>query len=151
MFLAEFLFTFALAYVVLNTATAKGTASNSFYGLAIGMTVMAGAFAVGGLTGGVFNPAVAVGAGMMKLMNFANLWISSRGQLRGRSRGRLHVQIHQPDRSLSFLPSRRNEPARHPAAPAPVARNGALRESYFFGVGTMTWISDACLAAPISL
>jgi len=74
-FLAEFLFTFALAYVVLNTATAKGTASNSFYGLAIGMTVMAGAFAVGGLTGGVFNPAVAVGAGMMKLMNFSNLWI----------------------------------------------------------------------------
>ena len=41
---AEFLFTFALAYVVLNTATAKGTANNSFYGLAIGMTVMVGAF-----------------------------------------------------------------------------------------------------------
>src|SRR6516162_10072419 len=38
--LAEFLFTFALVYVVLNTATAKGTEGNSFYGLAIGMTVM---------------------------------------------------------------------------------------------------------------
>src|SRR5438876_6927361 len=45
-FVAEFVFTFALAFVVLNVATAKGTANNSFYGLAIGMTVMVGAFAV---------------------------------------------------------------------------------------------------------
>lgn len=45
--LAEFLFTFALVYVVLNSATAEGTSGNSFYGLAIGMTVMTGAFAVG--------------------------------------------------------------------------------------------------------
>lgn len=73
--LAEFLFTFALAFVVLNVATARGTANNSFYGLAIGMTVMVGAFAVGGISGGVFNPAVAVGAGMMKLLNFSKLWI----------------------------------------------------------------------------
>jgi aquaporin Z len=57
--LAEFLFTFALAYVVLNVATAKATAGNSYFGLAIGFTVMAGAFAVGGVSGGAFNPAVA--------------------------------------------------------------------------------------------
>ena len=38
--LAEFLFTFALAYVVLNVATAKATSGNSFYGLAIGFTVV---------------------------------------------------------------------------------------------------------------
>ena len=50
--LAEFLFTFALVWVVLNTATAKGTAGNSFYGLAIGMTVMTGAVAVGGFPEG---------------------------------------------------------------------------------------------------
>ncbi len=73
--LAEFLFTFALCYVVLNTATAKANANNSFYGLAIGFTVMAGAFAVGGISGGAFNPAVAVGAGMMKLINFSQIWI----------------------------------------------------------------------------
>jgi aquaporin Z len=73
--LAEFLFTFALAYVVLNTATAKGTANNSFYGLAIGMTVMTGAFAVGGISSGVFNPAVAVGAVVMKLLDVSNIWI----------------------------------------------------------------------------
>jgi aquaporin Z len=74
-FVAEFLFTFALAYVVLNVATAKGTSGNSFYGLAIGMTVMTGAFAVGGISGGAFNPAVAIGAAVMKALNFSDIWI----------------------------------------------------------------------------
>jgi len=73
--LAEFLFTFALAYVVLNVATAKATAGNSFYGLAIGFTVLVGAFAVGRISGGAFNPAVAIGAAMMKLLNFQDIWI----------------------------------------------------------------------------
>ena len=81
--LAEFLFTFALAHVVLNTATAKGTSGNSFYGLAIGMTVMTGAFAVGGISGGAFNPAVAIGAGVMKLVSFSNLWIHITADLAG--------------------------------------------------------------------
>ena len=73
--IAEFLFTFALAYVILNVATSKTTSGNSYYGLAIGMIVMAGAFAVGGISGGAFNPAVAVGAAMMKLLHFQNIWI----------------------------------------------------------------------------
>jgi aquaporin Z len=73
--LAEFLFTFALVFVVLNVATAKGTSGNSFYGLAIGFTVMTGAFAVGNISGGVFNPAVAVGVSMMGLSPWANIWI----------------------------------------------------------------------------
>lgn len=72
---AEFLFTFALCYVVLNTATAKGTAGNSNYGLAIGFTVLTGAFAVGSISGGAFNPAVAVGVTLMKLSAPANIWI----------------------------------------------------------------------------
>ncbi|WP_165219415.1 MIP/aquaporin family protein [Aquisphaera insulae] len=66
-FLAEFLFTFALVYVVLNSATAKGTEGNSFYGLAIGFTVLVGAFAVGPVSGGAFNPAVGLGAHIMGL------------------------------------------------------------------------------------
>jgi aquaporin Z len=74
-FVAEFLFTFALAYVVVNSATSKDTANNSFYGLAIGMTVMVGAFSVGATSGGAFNPAVAVGAAVMKLVNFPDIWI----------------------------------------------------------------------------
>lgn len=73
--LAECLFTFALVYVVLNVATAKGTSGNSFYGLAIGSTVMVGAFAVGNISGGVFNPAVAVGISVMGLSSWANIWI----------------------------------------------------------------------------
>jgi aquaporin Z len=81
--LAEFLFTFALAYVVVNVATAKGTAGNSFYGLAIGMTVMTGAFAVGPVSGGAFNPAVAIGVGVMKLVKFSDLWIHLSADLVG--------------------------------------------------------------------
>jgi len=73
--LAEFLFTFALVFVVLNTATAKGTAGNSFYGLAIGFTVMSGAFAVGNISGGAFNPAVAVGISVMGLAAWTNIWV----------------------------------------------------------------------------
>ncbi len=72
-FLAEFLFTFALVYVVLNSATAKGTSGNSFYGLAIGFTVVVGAFAVGPVSGGAFNPAVGVGVTMMGLADPAHL------------------------------------------------------------------------------
>ncbi len=73
--LAEFLFTFALVWVVLNSATSKKTAGNSFYGLAIGMTVMTGAFAVGGISGGAFNPGVALGISIMNLTEFADLWV----------------------------------------------------------------------------
>jgi aquaporin Z len=74
-FVAEFLFTFALVYVVLNAATAEGTSGNSFYGLAIGMTVMTGAFAVGDISGGAFNPAVAVGISVLGLASWENIWI----------------------------------------------------------------------------
>jgi aquaporin Z len=73
--LAEFLFTFALVYVVLNTATAEGTSGNSFYGLAIGMTVMTGAFAVGDISGGAFNPAVALGISILGISSWVNIWI----------------------------------------------------------------------------
>ncbi|HEV2288070.1 MAG TPA: aquaporin [Candidatus Acidoferrales bacterium] len=72
---SEFLFTFALVYVVLTTATAKGTEGNSFYGLAIGMTVMAGAYAVGNISGAVFNPGVALGVTMMGMAGWSSLWI----------------------------------------------------------------------------
>lgn len=70
-----FLFTFALCYVVLNVATAKATEGNSYFGLAIGFTVLIGAFSVGGISGGAFNPAVAIGITMMGLSTLANLWI----------------------------------------------------------------------------
>src|SRR2546426_7076045 len=73
--IAELVGTFGLAYVVLNTATAKGTAGNSNYGLAIGFTVATMAFALGRISGGAFNPAVAVGITVMHLAKASNLWI----------------------------------------------------------------------------
>jgi aquaporin Z len=75
MLIVEFLFTFALAWVVLNVATARGTDGNSFYGLAIGFTVVAGALAVGGISGGAFNPAIAVGAMVTGLFQWSHIWI----------------------------------------------------------------------------
>jgi len=59
--LVEILYTFALALVVLNVATAKKTEGNSYYGLAIGFTIAAAAAAGGGISGGAFNPAVGTG------------------------------------------------------------------------------------------
>jgi aquaporin Z len=72
---AEFIFTFVLCYVVLNVAVDDDTAGNSFYGLAIGFTVGVGAYAVGGISGGVFNPAVAVGVVGMGVIPLGSFWI----------------------------------------------------------------------------
>jgi aquaporin Z len=72
---AEFLFTFLLAYVVLNVATSQDHADNSFYGLAIGFTVFAGAAAVGGLSGAAFNPAVAIAVSAIGLFSWSAIWI----------------------------------------------------------------------------
>jgi aquaporin Z len=73
--IAEFVGTFALCYIVLNVATAKATEGNFHYGVAIGSTVAAMAFAVGGISGGAFNPAVAVGIILMHLVRPSTLWI----------------------------------------------------------------------------
>jgi aquaporin Z len=96
-FVAEFLFTFALAFVVLNVATAKGTSNNSFYGLAIGLTVTTGAFAVGAISGGAFNPAVAVGIGVMKLVNISQIWIHIVADLLGAAVAALMFRIVCPN------------------------------------------------------
>ncbi len=74
-FVVELLFTFALAYVVLNVATSKDHPNNSFYGLAIGFTVLVGAVTVGGISGGAFNPAVGLGVMTAGLASWSMLWI----------------------------------------------------------------------------
>ncbi len=95
--IAEFLFTFALAYVVLNVATAKGTSGNSFYGLAIGFIVLAGAFSVGSISGGAFNPAVAIGAPLMGLISWNNIWIHMVADFAGGAVAALAFNIMNPD------------------------------------------------------
>jgi aquaporin Z len=96
---AEFLFTFALAYVVLNTATAKATQGNSYFGLAIGFTVMSAAFAVGHVSGGAFNPAVAVGAMAMGMLPWGKLWLYLAAELlAGAAAAFLFLAINPEDR-----------------------------------------------------
>jgi aquaporin Z len=74
-FIAELLVTFALCYVVLNVATSKDHPDNSFYGLAIGFAVAAGAVAVGGISGGAFNPAVAMSGVAMGMFSGSMIWM----------------------------------------------------------------------------
>jgi len=69
--LCETLYTFMLCFVVLNVAAARkysaaeegwgGEGGNQWYGLAIGFVVIAGAYGAGVVSGGCFNPAVAIG------------------------------------------------------------------------------------------
>ena len=70
---AEILFTFLLVFVILNVATHPNLDGNSFYGFAIGLTVMAGAYSVGPLSGGVFNPAVSIGPSLVDLITDAGI------------------------------------------------------------------------------
>lgn len=74
-FLVEALWTFVLVFVVLNVATSKDNANNSFYGLAIGTTVFVGAAALGGISGGGFNPAVALGLAVTGDFAWSSYWL----------------------------------------------------------------------------
>lgn len=70
----EIVYTFALALVVLNTATSAKTQGNSYYGLAIGFTIVVAAFAGGGISGGAFNPAVGTGPTIVNALMGAGTW-----------------------------------------------------------------------------
>lgn len=95
--IVEFLFTFALVYVVLNVATSKETAGNSNYGLAIGFTVLTGAFAVGSISGGAFNPAVAIGVTAMGLVKASSVWIHLVGDFAGGAVAAFVFKFLNPD------------------------------------------------------
>jgi aquaporin Z len=144
--LAEFLFTLALVYVVLNTATAKGTSGNSFYGLAIGFTVVVGAFSVGNISGGAFNPAVAVGVSVLGLSSWQNIWIYLLAEFAGAavaagafkvlSPADLEDVVPRPDASdqpqeqraaarPAARPADRERLTYRPDAPRPAAREGS--------------------------
>ena len=94
---AELLGTFALAYVVLNVATAKGTSGNGFYGMSIGFTVLTMAYALGGISGGAFNPAVACGISLMKLASWNNIWVYLVGCYGGAALAAFVFKINNPD------------------------------------------------------
>lgn len=111
--LAEFLGTFALVYTVLNVATAPATAGNSFYGLAIGFTVFVQAVAVGSVSGGAFNPVVAVGAsllGALKSQSLLIYWVSE--LMAAAAAAGIYRLVVQQDRVT------KPDPARHRAVEA---------------------------------
>ena len=72
---AEFLYTFALVFVILNVATSEATAGNGYYGAAIAFVVLAGALTVGGISGGSFNPAVTGALFTSGVIEAADLWM----------------------------------------------------------------------------
>jgi len=72
---AEFLYTFALVFVILNVATSEATAGNGYYGAAIAFVVLAGALTVGGISGGSFNPAVTGALFTSGAIETADLWM----------------------------------------------------------------------------
>ena len=94
---AELLGTFALAYVVLNVATAKGNSGNSFYGLAIGGTVLAMAIGLGKFSGGAYNPAVALGLCIQKTFCWDNILIYVFSTLAGGAIAALVFSLNNPD------------------------------------------------------
>jgi aquaporin Z len=91
----EILYTFALCLVVLNVAVSKKTQPNSYYGLAIGFTVVVAAFAGGGISGGAFNPAVGIGPTIVNATlgdgSWSALWLYIVGPLAG---GALAATVH---------------------------------------------------------
>lgn len=115
--IVEVLYMFALAYVVLNAATSRATAGNSFYGLAIGFTVVIGAFAAGPISGGAFNPAIAVGLGTMGVARWAHVLVLVLADLGGGALAGLVFRFLNPD-DLDPLPvvADRAEAARHAGA-----------------------------------
>src|SRR5215469_9575045 len=101
--LAEFVFTFALVYVVLNVATSKDQPNNQFFGLAIGFTVGAGAAAVGSVSGAAFNPAVAFGIMLMGISNWSNIWIYLLAELLAGLVAALAFRYLNPDDAVGGL------------------------------------------------
>ena len=72
---AELLFTFALAYVILNVATTESTSGNGYYGAAIALVVLAGAMTVGSISLGSFNPAVTSALIVSGTVSLADSWM----------------------------------------------------------------------------
>lgn len=104
----EIIFTFALALVVLSVATSKKTAGNHYYGIAIGCTVLAGAIAGGGISGGAFNPAVGIGPILVdQFFGSCNcnpaqfLWLYLAGPFVGGAAAAIAFRIINPDEFAS--------------------------------------------------
>jgi aquaporin Z len=124
----ETLFTLALVLVVLNVATTKATEGNSFYGLAIGFTLLIAAFVAGPISGAALNPAVGVGAtfaaAVFRGASWSSLWIYLVGPLLGGALGAglFHLQGWLPGAAEEQRAS--PTPRVHPGAPGSTVGSG---------------------------
>lgn len=103
--IAEFLGTFALVYVYLNVTAKPGNEGNSHYGLAVGFTLAGAGWALNGVSGAAFNPALALGATITGTFNFNDFWIYLIGSLLGAAAAASVFQLQVNDESRN-LPSR---------------------------------------------
>ncbi|MGH7561819.1 MAG: MIP/aquaporin family protein [Gemmatimonadales bacterium] len=121
-FLAEALYTFALALVVLNVAVSRKTAGNSYFGLAIGFTIVIAAFAAGGISGGAFNPAVGTGPIVVHALlgsgGFDSLLLYWVGPLAGGALAAVVFGYQERQPAVSDVPPIEGKPG----APPPIPR-----------------------------
>ena len=94
---AELMFTFALAYVILNVATSESTEGNGYYGAAIAFVVLAGALTVGSISGASFNPAVTASLVTSGVLEASDSWIHLVPQLAGAAMAAIAFNAQQPE------------------------------------------------------
>jgi aquaporin Z len=99
--MGEFLGTFALVYVFLNVTNAATSAQNAFSGLAIGFTVMASRYGLGGLSGGAFNPAIVLGASVAGMFGWDDFGVYLIGTILGAAAAATAIQlIHRKEEEM---------------------------------------------------
>ena len=118
---AEVLYTFALALVVLNVAVSKKTAGNSYYGLAIGSTIVVAAFSAGGISGGAFNPAVGTGPMIAHALlaggSLKWLWLYWVGPLAGGALAAVVFAYQEREPIVTEVPPQKGKKGAPPAVP----------------------------------
>ena len=140
------LFTFALVLTVLNVACSEKTKGNSYYGLAIGFTIVVAAFAGGSISGGAFNPAVGTGPTVINALFGGGTWCQSLDLLRGTAdgwRARVGGIRHPGGHGLKAfqVPEMRQ--------PTPRGRLSCHRPDRRSGRGAPAWSARAvCCSAP---
>jgi aquaporin Z len=113
--IAEFLFTFLLVFTVLQVATTKALTGNGFYAAAIGLCVLAGAEAVGRLTGGAFNPAVGLGLVVSGKFELGTLFVYLLGCFGGGAVAAIVFRIMLPHEHTPAVSAPPSPPAPPPA------------------------------------
>jgi aquaporin Z len=76
--ITEAVFTFMLCIVIIGAAVAPASKGRGYFGLAIGLTILAAALAGGPISGGVYNPGVALGLaalGLSRGIDASHVWL----------------------------------------------------------------------------